>query len=132
MQKQIVEKDYDDSEDRIEPGSHKENPEFVDNGDDKEEEKQNDDMGSLEIRNEETQTTIPTPPSSPRKILSSDKKIDQKMMDIEFNAHAPEIIEELFKSYVQSNVVHVHPTTITSMETDSSAALQYQLYLKLK
>ncbi|GKB58267.1 hypothetical protein Tco_0914453 [Tanacetum coccineum] len=81
--KQIVEKDYDDSEDRIEPGSHKENPEFVDNGDDKEEEKQNDDMGSLEIRNEETQTTIPTPPSSPRKILSSDKKIDQKMMDIE-------------------------------------------------
>ncbi|GKD80275.1 hypothetical protein Tco_1342896 [Tanacetum coccineum] len=147
----------------------------------------------------ETQTTIPTPPSSPRKILSSDKKIDQELTDIvsiptittskhsqvkkrisskyshlpgalhrmcrrqgytiqdmerksntiiedrdafrsevpalvsqEFNAHAPAILEELFKSYVQSNVVHVHPTTTTSTKTDSSAALQYQLYLKLK
>ncbi|GJU21914.1 hypothetical protein Tco_1155256 [Tanacetum coccineum] len=39
-------------------------------------------MGSLEIRNEEMHTTIPTPPSSPRKILSSDKKINQKLMDI--------------------------------------------------
>ncbi|GKB95314.1 hypothetical protein Tco_0981451, partial [Tanacetum coccineum] len=60
-QKQIVEKDDDDSEDRIELESHKENPEFVDDDNDKEEEKQNDDMGSLEIRNEETQITIPTP-----------------------------------------------------------------------
>ncbi|GKF39631.1 hypothetical protein Tco_0119692, partial [Tanacetum coccineum] len=42
------------------PGSHKDNPEFVDD-DDKVEEKHNDDMGSLEIMNEETQTTIPTP-----------------------------------------------------------------------
>ncbi|GJW09218.1 hypothetical protein Tco_1575045, partial [Tanacetum coccineum] len=50
----------------------------------------------------------------------------------EFNAHAPAIIEELFKSYVQSNVVHVHPTTTTSTKTDSSAALQYQLYFNLK
>ncbi|GKC55774.1 T-complex protein 1 subunit alpha-like protein, partial [Tanacetum coccineum] len=50
----------------------------------------------------------------------------------EFNAHAPAIIEELFKSYVQSNVVHVHPTTTSSTETDSSADLQYQMYLKLK
>ncbi|GKF15275.1 hypothetical protein Tco_0056737 [Tanacetum coccineum] len=80
--KQIVKKDDDDSEDMIEPGSHKENLEFVDDGDDKEEEKQNDDMGSLESRNEETRTTIPTPPSSPRKILSSHKKIDQKLTDI--------------------------------------------------
>ncbi|GKC91727.1 hypothetical protein Tco_1152376, partial [Tanacetum coccineum] len=61
---------------QIEPESHKENPKFVDDGDDKAEEKQNDDMGILEIRNEEMQTTIPTPPSSPRKILSSNKKID--------------------------------------------------------
>ncbi|GJR34361.1 hypothetical protein Tco_1210045 [Tanacetum coccineum] len=84
-QKKIVKKDDDDdSKDRMEPGSHKENPEFVvdDDDDDKEEEKQNDDIGSLEIRNEETQTTIPTPPSSPRKILSSDNKIDQKLTDI--------------------------------------------------
>ncbi|GJU39241.1 hypothetical protein Tco_1192198 [Tanacetum coccineum] len=37
-QKQIVEKDYDDYEDRIEPGSHKDNPKVVDDDDDKEKE----------------------------------------------------------------------------------------------
>ncbi|GJR99305.1 hypothetical protein Tco_0315814 [Tanacetum coccineum] len=81
-QKQIVEKDDDDSEDRIEPGSHKDNPEFVDDDDDKAEEKHSDDMGSLEIRNEETQTTIPTPFSFHRKILSLDKKTYQELTDI--------------------------------------------------
>ncbi|GKD24525.1 hypothetical protein Tco_1230739 [Tanacetum coccineum] len=240
-QKQTVEKDDDDSEDRIEPGSHKDNPEVVDDDDDKEREKQDDEMGSLEIRNEETQTTIPTPLSSPRKILSLDKKTFQELTDIvsnptistskqpqvkkrisskyshlpgalrrmcrrqgymiqdmerkcvttakfwethnkiddilhevvpqiaenvtndliesnlkpcivntiiedldafrlevyafisqEFKAHAPAIIEELFKNHVQSNVIHVHPTTTTSTETKSSANLQYQLYLKMK
>ncbi|GJY00251.1 hypothetical protein Tco_0357269, partial [Tanacetum coccineum] len=60
-QKQIVDKDNDDSKDRIEPGS------------------------SLEIRNEETQTTIPTPLSSPQKILSSDKETFQKLKDIVSN-----------------------------------------------
>ncbi|GJX35681.1 hypothetical protein Tco_0247238 [Tanacetum coccineum] len=73
-QRQRVKKDDDDSKDRIEPRSHKENPEFVVDDDDKE--------NSLEIRNEETQTTIPTPPSSLRKILSSDKKTNQELMDI--------------------------------------------------
>ncbi|GKE77120.1 hypothetical protein Tco_1543240, partial [Tanacetum coccineum] len=152
-------------------------------------EKHTDDMGSLEIRNEETQTTVPTPLSSPRKILSSDKETFQELKDIvsnpttttskhsqvkkrisskyfhlpralrrmcrrqantiiedcdafrsevpalvsqEFNAHAPTIIEELFKNYVQSNVVHVHPTITTSTNTKSSTTLQYQLYLKMK
>ncbi|GKE86428.1 hypothetical protein Tco_1560170 [Tanacetum coccineum] len=193
---QRVKKDDDDSKDRIEPGSHKENPKFVVDDDDK--------ANSLEIRNEETQTTIPTPPSSLRKILSLDKKINQELMDIvsiltittskhlqvkkrisskyyllpgtlrriddipheivpqiaenvindlieynlkpciantiiedrdafrsevhalvsqEFNAHASAIIEELFKSYIQSNVVHVQPTTTTSTKTDSTTAL---------
>nr|GEV93095.1 retrovirus-related Pol polyprotein from transposon TNT 1-94 [Tanacetum cinerariifolium] len=81
-QKEIVEKDDDDSKVRLEPESHKENPKFVDDADDKAEEKQSDDKGSLEIRNEETQTTIPIPPSSPRKILSLDKKFDQELTDI--------------------------------------------------
>ncbi|GJS30192.1 retrovirus-related pol polyprotein from transposon TNT 1-94 [Tanacetum coccineum] len=148
----------------------------VDDDDDKERETKDDEMGSLEIRNEETQTTIPTPLSSLRKILSSDKKTSQELTDIdvqmssaenitndlieanlkpcivnniiedhdafrskvtafvsqEFNAHATGIIEELFKNYAQSNVVHVHLTTTTSTETESSANLQYQLYLKMK
>ncbi|GKE55999.1 hypothetical protein Tco_1495184, partial [Tanacetum coccineum] len=41
----------------------------------------------------------------------------------EFNAQAPKIIKELFKNYVQSNVIQVHPTTITSIETSSLADL---------
>ncbi|GKE40883.1 hypothetical protein Tco_1464288 [Tanacetum coccineum] len=229
---QTVEKDDDDSEDRIEPVSHKDNPEVVDDDDDKEREKQDDEMGSLKIRNEETRTTIPTPLSSLRKILSLDKKTSQELMDIvpkpttttfkysqvkkrisskyshvlgslrrmcrrqgymiqdmerkcvttakfwethnkiddilhevvpqiaenvtndlikanlkpcivntiiedhdafhsqvpdfvskEFKAHAPAIIEKLFKNHIQSNVIHVHPTTTTSPETESSADL---------
>ncbi|GKB17459.1 hypothetical protein Tco_0851382 [Tanacetum coccineum] len=50
----------------------------------------------------------------------------------EFNAQAPKIIEELFKNYVQSNVIQVYPTTTTSTETTSSVNLQQQLYLKMK
>ncbi|GKE26199.1 hypothetical protein Tco_1441583 [Tanacetum coccineum] len=212
-QKQTVEKNDDDSEDMIEPGSDKDNPEVVDDDDDKEREKQDDKIGSLEIRNEEMHTTIPTPLSSPRKILSLDKKTFQELTDIvsnptistskhsqvkkriskkyshlpgalrrmckhqgymiqdmerkcvttaklwethnkiddilhedrdafcsqvtdfvskEFKAHAPAIIEELFKNNIKSNVIHVHPTITTSTETESSADLQYQLYLKMK
>ncbi|GKE99042.1 hypothetical protein Tco_0022393, partial [Tanacetum coccineum] len=84
-QKQIVKKD-DDSEDKIEPESYKDNPEVVDDDDDKEKEKKDDEMGSLEIRNEEMQTTIPTPLSSSRKILSSDKKTFQELTDIDVQA----------------------------------------------
>ncbi|GKA95565.1 hypothetical protein Tco_0817603 [Tanacetum coccineum] len=50
----------------------------------------------------------------------------------EFKTHTPKIVTELFKEYVQSNVIHVHPTTISSTTPDSSADLQYQLYLKMK
>nr|GEX06307.1 hypothetical protein [Tanacetum cinerariifolium] len=78
------EKDDDDFQDRLEPGSHKENTEVDDDDDNakkKVEEKKDDKMGSLEFRTEETQTTIPTPPSSFRKILSSDNKIDQELMN---------------------------------------------------
>ncbi|GKC98315.1 hypothetical protein Tco_1168590 [Tanacetum coccineum] len=57
-QKQIVkeEKYDDDSKDRLEPGSHKENPKIVDDDDKVKEnvdEKKDDKMGSLEIRTEE-------------------------------------------------------------------------------
>ncbi|GJR74029.1 hypothetical protein Tco_0086394 [Tanacetum coccineum] len=242
-QKEIVdeEKDDVDSEDRLETGSHKENLKVVDDDDDNAREKKDDTMGSLEIRNEEMQTTISTPIRSPRKSLSSDKNIFQELKDTvsipitttskhsqvkkrisskyshlpgalcrmcrrqgymiqdierkcvttkkfwethnkvdqvlkevipeiaenvvndlieynlkpciaetiiedrdafrsdipafvsqEFKTHAPKIITELFKDYVQSNVIHVYPTTISSTPTDSSVDLQYQLYLKMK
>nr|GEU64626.1 hypothetical protein [Tanacetum cinerariifolium] len=86
-QKKIVEEEKDDDEykNRLEPRSHKENPKVVDDDDDNKKEKvaekKDDDMGSLETRTEETQITIPTLPSSPRKILSSDKEINQELTD---------------------------------------------------
>ncbi|GKB95893.1 hypothetical protein Tco_0982030 [Tanacetum coccineum] len=246
-QQKVVEgeKDDDDSADRLEPGSHKDNPEHVDDDDDKDEEKVDEDeggeMGSLETRTEEMQTPILTPPRSPRTILSLDKNITQELTNIvplpttttsntpyfkrrisskyshlpgalhrmcrrqwymiqnmerqcvttkqfwkthkqvnqvlhegvsqlaekaiedliennlkpyiaatiiedrdafrsevpdlvsqEFNAQAPKIIEELFKNYVQKNVIQVHPTTTTLTETTSSDDLQQQLYIKMK
>ncbi|GKE73696.1 hypothetical protein Tco_1535737, partial [Tanacetum coccineum] len=78
------EKDDDDSDDRLEPRSHKENPEYVDDDYDEEKvaEKKDADMGSLETRTKEMQTPIPTPPRSPRTILSSDKNITQELTDI--------------------------------------------------
>ncbi|GJW69884.1 hypothetical protein Tco_0126801 [Tanacetum coccineum] len=80
-QQKVVEqeKDDDDSENRLEPESHKDNPETVDDDADnyveKVDEEEIGEMGSLETRTEETQTTIPTPPRSPRILLSSDKNI---------------------------------------------------------
>nr|GEU40235.1 retrovirus-related Pol polyprotein from transposon TNT 1-94 [Tanacetum cinerariifolium] len=107
--------DIDDFGFRIEHGSHKENPDVVDDDvNDKEkqdkkkdvddktkegdvekmdgvaEEKDNDDhtdhtlvgthaTSSLETKNEQTQTSIPTPCRSPRKDLSSDKRISEEL-----------------------------------------------------
>nr|GEV00770.1 hypothetical protein [Tanacetum cinerariifolium] len=101
--------DVDDSGTRIEPEIHKENPELVDeyevndkvkqdeiNDDDVEkpddvvEEKENDDqidhtsvethvMGSMETRNEQMQTPIPTLTRSPRKDISLDKTIYEEL-----------------------------------------------------
>ncbi|GJW47384.1 hypothetical protein Tco_0079030, partial [Tanacetum coccineum] len=75
--------DVDDSGNRLESGSHKENPEHVDDDDenekDKKDEKKDDvgtyEMGSLENMTEKMQTPIPTTPRSPRINLSLDKTI---------------------------------------------------------
>nr|GEU38780.1 retrovirus-related Pol polyprotein from transposon TNT 1-94 [Tanacetum cinerariifolium] len=74
----MIHDDVDDSNNRLEPGSHKENPKHVDDDDDeKEEEKKDDKMGSLKIRTEKMQTPISITPRSPRINLSSDKNIAQ-------------------------------------------------------
>ncbi|GJU19598.1 retrovirus-related pol polyprotein from transposon TNT 1-94 [Tanacetum coccineum] len=106
-QNQLVEKDDDDSEDRIEPGSHKDNPEVVDDDDDNEREKKDDEMGSLEIRNEETQTKIPTPLSSPRKILSSDKKTFQELTNIVSNPTISTSKHSTVKKRISSKYSHL-------------------------
>nr|GEU69579.1 hypothetical protein [Tanacetum cinerariifolium] len=102
----MLNNNVDDSGTRIEPGSHKEHPENV-NDDveeiakekkDDETEKENEDddvektdevvrekdndevsMGSMEFRNKKIQTPIPTPTRSPRKDLSSDKIISKEL-----------------------------------------------------
>ncbi|GJR46453.1 hypothetical protein Tco_1314556 [Tanacetum coccineum] len=215
---QVKKRKKSDRETRIELRSHIEHLEVVfdddANKEEKKDEKDDDEMGSLEIRTEKMQTPIPTTSRSPRKNLSSDKNIDQELMDIvspstantsqdphkqrhisnryrhlpsalrrmfdqvlheivpqlaekamddliennlkpciattiiedrdafrskvpdltsqEFNAHAPKIIEELFKQYVQNNVIQVNPTTTTSINKTSSIDLQKQLYIKMK
>nr|GEX78044.1 hypothetical protein [Tanacetum cinerariifolium] len=155
QQKVVEEEKYDDDyENRLKPESHKDNPKYVDDDDDKYAEKVDKEEGgetsSLETRTEETQTPIFTKLRSPRIILSSHKNISQELTDTvrfagcvdvkevldlvsqEFNAQAPKIIEDIFKNYVQSNVIQVHPTTTTSIKTTSSADLQQQLYFKMK
>ncbi|GJX12431.1 hypothetical protein Tco_0204189 [Tanacetum coccineum] len=97
-----IAKDEEDTRTRIEPESHKEHPEVViddnvdkenkedDVNDDFEKEKKDDEKddddknddkvsGSLETRNEQTHTPIPSPPRSPRNDLSSDKTISKEL-----------------------------------------------------
>ncbi|GJS33271.1 MAK10-like protein [Tanacetum coccineum] len=68
------------------PGSHNDNPEHVNDDDDKDAEKVDEEeggeMGSLETRTEEMQTPITTKHRSHRTILSSDKNITQELTDI--------------------------------------------------
>nr|GEU40108.1 hypothetical protein [Tanacetum cinerariifolium] len=182
-QEKLVEKDDDDdSKDRIESKTHKDNPEVVVDDDDKEREKQDDEMGSLEKLTD----TVLNPTISTFKHSTVKKRISSKYSYIpgalcrmcrhqvvpqidenvtndliktnlkpfivntiiedrdafhlevlgfvsqEFKAHALAIIKELFKNHVQFNVIHVHPTTTTSTEKESTGNLQYQLYLKMK
>ncbi|GJS65219.1 retrotransposon protein, putative, ty1-copia subclass [Tanacetum coccineum] len=131
-----VEKDDDDSKDRLEPESHKENPKHFDDDDDEEkvDEMKDAEMGSLETRTEEMHTQIPTTPRSPRKILSLDKNIDQELTDTALTLIVTTSKDPLSKGRISSKYSHllVHPTTTTSTETTSSADLQQQLYLKMK
>ncbi|GKE46339.1 hypothetical protein Tco_1477597, partial [Tanacetum coccineum] len=89
--------DKEDSSTKIEPVIHKDKPKNIDDDaddemkDDKKDDNDDDDdyddhalirnrgMGSSEIRNEKMQTTIPSPPRSPKKDLSSNKAIDQEL-----------------------------------------------------
>ncbi|GJS63758.1 hypothetical protein Tco_0678322 [Tanacetum coccineum] len=82
----MIHDDADDFGDRIEPGSHKEHPKVIDDDDDnkeeKKDEKQGDEMGSLEIRIEKMHTPFPITPRSPRINLSSNKNIAQELTNI--------------------------------------------------
>ncbi|GKB22648.1 hypothetical protein Tco_0862049 [Tanacetum coccineum] len=109
--------DVDYSHYRLEPVSHKENLELVDDDDDEEKvnEKKDDEMGSLETRTEEMQTPIPATPRSPRTILSSDKNITQELTDtvslptstISKDPHSKRRISNNFKEVLANANLHV-------------------------
>ncbi|GJZ59796.1 hypothetical protein Tco_0615612 [Tanacetum coccineum] len=111
---------------RLEPESHKDKPEYVNDDDD-------DDKGAEKATKELIENNLK--PCSAATIIEDRDTFRSEVPDLvsqEFNAQEPKIIEELFKNYVQGNVIQVHPTTITSTKTTSSTNLQQQLYFKMK
>ncbi|GJY18505.1 hypothetical protein Tco_0389996 [Tanacetum coccineum] len=111
--------DVDDYNNTLEPGSHKENPEVIDDDDVNDDEKKYGMKDEVEDKDNDDRTDH---------ALSEVPALISK----EFDAYAPKIIEELFKHYVQTNVIQVHPTITTITDTTSSTDLQQQLYLKMK
>ncbi|GJU01074.1 hypothetical protein Tco_1111412 [Tanacetum coccineum] len=103
--------DVDDSEDRIEPMSHKEHSKVVDNDDEnkdeKKDEKKDDEMGSLENRTEKMQTSIPTTSRSPRINLSSDKTFVQELTDTVSPQTATTSKDSHKKRRISSNYSHL-------------------------
>ncbi|GJT51995.1 hypothetical protein Tco_0978152 [Tanacetum coccineum] len=97
----VFQNDYDNSGTRIEPESHKENPETIVDDDENENEKKdgddkkdddnddhtdhtlvgNQEMGSMETRKEKMQTPILSPTRSSRKNLSSDKTVSHELTE---------------------------------------------------
>nr|GEV67342.1 hypothetical protein [Tanacetum cinerariifolium] len=81
----MIHDDVDDFRDRIEPESHKEHSKVVDDDDDnkeeKKDEKEGDEMGSLETRTQKIQTPIPITHRSPSINVSLDNNIGQELMD---------------------------------------------------
>ncbi|GKC66543.1 hypothetical protein Tco_1099141 [Tanacetum coccineum] len=96
----VLNDDVDDSCTRLEPGSHKENPKKVVDDDVEIEKEKKDDIeiekekkddvvkekdivddltGSMEIRKEQKQTSIPSPTRSPRNVSSSDKTVFKEL-----------------------------------------------------
>nr|GEW23534.1 ribonuclease H-like domain-containing protein [Tanacetum cinerariifolium] len=78
----MIHDDVDDSRDRIKPESHKVHLKVVvdddDNNKQKKDEKEGNEMGSLETRTEKMQTSTPITPRSPRINLSLDKNTAQE------------------------------------------------------
>ncbi|GJY19854.1 hypothetical protein Tco_0392420 [Tanacetum coccineum] len=50
----------------------------------------------------------------------------------EFADHAPQIIEELFKIYMQNNVIQVHPTTSASTSTTTTKQQDWDAWVDLQ
>ncbi|GJZ04448.1 hypothetical protein Tco_0537723 [Tanacetum coccineum] len=103
--------DVNDSGDRIEPESHKEHLEVIDDDDEnkgeKKYEKKDDEMGSLENMTEKMQAPIPTTPRSPRINLSSDKNITQELTDTVLLSSATTSKDPHKKRHISSMYSHL-------------------------
>ncbi|GJW84197.1 hypothetical protein Tco_0157342 [Tanacetum coccineum] len=123
--------DEEDSGTRIEPGSHKGNPEIVDDDDDVNEKKDDDDdndndddddenddhddhalvrnkkTGSLEDKTEKMQTTIPSPPRSLRKDLSSDKAIVKELTISVTSTSTPTTSSQIRAKLISKKYSHI-------------------------
>ncbi|GKD46518.1 hypothetical protein Tco_1271163 [Tanacetum coccineum] len=68
--------------------------------------------------------------------VNKDHEVDpinaQEMISKEFATHAPKMIEELFRKYIQHSTSNLYPTTSSSTTGKLTADLQQQLYLKMK
>ncbi|GKA11879.1 hypothetical protein Tco_0691425, partial [Tanacetum coccineum] len=122
-QQKVVEgnQDDDDSENRLEPGSHKDKPEYVDDDNDKGAEKVDEEeggeivnqvlhLGVSQLAEKDTEELIENKlkPCIAAMIIEDRDTFRLDVPDLvsqEFNAQAPKIIEDLFKNYVQSNVI---------------------------
>ncbi|GJY08266.1 hypothetical protein Tco_0375320 [Tanacetum coccineum] len=138
---------------RIEPRSHKENPEIVDDDDENENEKKDDDDKKDDDNDDHTDHTLRMEKKyvTDREFWKVHGKVDKVLHEIipriaeratndliEGNLKrvvVDTIIQERdalqVESYVSNNVIQVHPTTSTLTAT-TSAILQQQLYLKMK
>nr|GEV70419.1 hypothetical protein [Tanacetum cinerariifolium] len=109
----VLNDDVNDSGTRLEPGSHKENPEKETDKVVKEKDIVDDMMG-----------------------INKDREVDpinaQEMIAKEFVTNGPKMIEELFRKHMQNTNLNLYPITSTSTAAKSSTDLQHQLYLNVK
>nr|GFA95073.1 hypothetical protein [Tanacetum cinerariifolium] len=61
----------------------------------------------------------------------SSQAIVPALISQDFDAHAPKLIEELFRIHMQNTVLNVHPKT-SAFTTTTTFDLQRKLYLKMK
>ncbi|GKE12328.1 hypothetical protein Tco_1415879 [Tanacetum coccineum] len=69
-------------------------------------------------------------------VINKEREVDpinaQEMISKEFATHAPKMIEELFRKYMQHSTLNLYPATSSSTAGKLTADLQQQLYLKMK
>ncbi|GJU75652.1 hypothetical protein Tco_1272722 [Tanacetum coccineum] len=151
--------DDDDFGAKIEPESHKEHPENIDDED--ENEKKDDDHKKVEDNDDHTDHTLirevldhyknvvpeltftktneMLKEEVPRLVnlaVNRDREIAPtnvpELISNEFAARAPRIIADLFQKHMQNTTLNLYPTTSSSTASTSTVDIKHQLYLTMK